>query len=187
MTFRVVWMCIICCAKNCADFLDPFLNCDLIQKDSPINLYVLVSAILQKHPLHAKRRWESYLSICFRLKVKMNKGLTAFKILLFDGLMFVLWFLFPLSLSLSLSLFGQVHVLGFWGMNSGVVSLLGEWTLLKLFLNGSPFYSICFLLPMLCQITMKIEGCKALASSGGHKAVSLCIILIDVFLSWKER
>ena len=54
----------------------------------------------------------------------MNKGLTAFKILLFDGLMFVLWFLFPLSLSLSL--FGQVHVLGFWGMNSGVVSLLGE-------------------------------------------------------------
>ena len=52
----------------------------------------------------------------------MNKGLTAFKILLFDGLMFVLWFLFPLSLSR----FGQVHVLGFWGMNSGVVSLLGE-------------------------------------------------------------
>jgi len=51
----------------------------------------------------------------------MNKGLTAFKILLFDGLMFVLWFCF-----LSLSLFGQVHVLGFWGMNSGVVSLLGE-------------------------------------------------------------
>ncbi|KAM3711340.1 hypothetical protein ACJW31_01G101300 [Castanea mollissima] len=41
---------------------------------------------------------------------------------------------------------------------------------------GSPFYSICFLLPMLCQITMKIEGCKALASSGGHKAVMECLI-----------
>ncbi|XP_075651191.1 uncharacterized protein LOC142621726 isoform X2 [Castanea sativa] len=40
----------------------------------------------------------------------------------------------------------------------------------------SPFYSICFLLPMLCQITMKIEGCKALASSGGHKAVMECLI-----------
>ncbi|KAG2691426.1 hypothetical protein I3760_08G008400 [Carya illinoinensis] len=40
----------------------------------------------------------------------------------------------------------------------------------------SPFYSICFLLPMLCQITMKIEGCNALASSGGHKAVMECLI-----------
>ena len=101
--------------KNWADFLDPFLSCDLIRKDSPINLYVLVSAILQKHPLHAKRRWESYLSICFRLKVKMNKGLTAFKILLFDGLMFVLWFLFPLSLSFWAS--SCVGFLGdeFWG------------------------------------------------------------------------
>jgi hypothetical protein len=27
-----------------------------------------------------------------------------------------------------------------------------------------PFHSVCFLLPMLCQITMKVEGCKALAS-----------------------
>ncbi|KAK4551229.1 hypothetical protein RGQ29_032450 [Quercus rubra] len=75
----------------------------------------------------------SYLAetpIACEVKVKMNKGLTAFKILLFDGLMFVL----------------------------------------------CPFYSICFLLPMLCQITMKIEGCKALASSGGHKAVMECLI-----------
>ncbi|KAG8656828.1 hypothetical protein MANES_03G012200v8 [Manihot esculenta] len=42
--------------------------------------------------------------------------------------------------------------------------------------ESSPFYSICFLLPMLCQITMKIEGCKALISSGGYKAVAECLI-----------
>ncbi|KAJ7958552.1 neurochondrin [Quillaja saponaria] len=42
--------------------------------------------------------------------------------------------------------------------------------------ENSPFYSVCFLLPMLCQITMKTEGCKALASSGGHKAVMDCLI-----------
>ncbi|XP_058785918.1 uncharacterized protein LOC131660650 [Vicia villosa] len=37
-----------------------------------------------------------------------------------------------------------------------------------------PFQSVCFLLPMLCQITMKVEGCKALASCGGLKAVLDC-------------
>ncbi|OVA07955.1 Neurochondrin [Macleaya cordata] len=40
----------------------------------------------------------------------------------------------------------------------------------------SPFYSICFLLPMLCQITMEIEGCKMLASFGGHKLVMECLV-----------
>ncbi|WCJ30351.1 neurochondrin family protein [Euphorbia peplus] len=35
----------------------------------------------------------------------------------------------------------------------------------------SPFYSICFLLPMLCQITMNAEGCKALVSSGNYHTV----------------
>ncbi|KAJ4823705.1 hypothetical protein Tsubulata_051574, partial [Turnera subulata] len=40
----------------------------------------------------------------------------------------------------------------------------------------SPFQSICFLLPMLCQITMKIEGCKALVTSGGYKAVVDCLV-----------
>ncbi|KAI4337280.1 hypothetical protein L6164_015716 [Bauhinia variegata] len=39
----------------------------------------------------------------------------------------------------------------------------------------SPFFSVCFLLPMLCQITMNIEGCKALASCGGLKAVLDCL------------
>ncbi|MBA0694158.1 hypothetical protein Goari_004479 [Gossypium aridum] len=39
--------------------------------------------------------------------------------------------------------------------------------------ESSPFYSVCFLLPMLCQKTMKIEGCKLLSSSGGYKAVSI--------------
>ncbi|XP_057434401.1 uncharacterized protein LOC130727311 [Lotus japonicus] len=38
-----------------------------------------------------------------------------------------------------------------------------------------PFYSVCFLLPMLCQITMKVEGCKALASCGELKAVLDCL------------
>ncbi|KAI9106338.1 hypothetical protein K1719_021866 [Acacia pycnantha] len=38
----------------------------------------------------------------------------------------------------------------------------------------SPFYCVCFLLPMLCQITMKVEGCKLLASCGGLNAVLDC-------------
>ncbi|XP_021276278.1 neurochondrin isoform X2 [Herrania umbratica] len=42
--------------------------------------------------------------------------------------------------------------------------------------ESSPFYSVCFLLPMLCQMTMKIEGCKLLASSGGYKAVVDCLV-----------
>ncbi|KAL9271551.1 Neurochondrin-like protein [Drosera capensis] len=40
----------------------------------------------------------------------------------------------------------------------------------------SPFLSICFLLPMLYQITRTIEGCKVFASSGGYKAVVGCVI-----------
>lgn len=55
----------------------------------------------------------------------------------------------------------------FWGGYS-----YGEWPQFKLILNGSPFYSICFMLPLLCQMTMKVEGCKLLVSCGGHKAVS---------------
>ncbi|KAK9923390.1 hypothetical protein M0R45_031812 [Rubus argutus] len=39
-----------------------------------------------------------------------------------------------------------------------------------------PFYSICFLLPMLCQITVEIEGRKALISCGGHNTVVDCIV-----------
>ncbi|CAN0840940.1 ncdn [Linum grandiflorum] len=35
----------------------------------------------------------------------------------------------------------------------------------------SPFYSLCFLLPMLCQMTMEVQGCKTLISSGCHKTV----------------
>ncbi|XVE71224.1 hypothetical protein DITRI_Ditri10aG0133800 [Diplodiscus trichospermus] len=42
--------------------------------------------------------------------------------------------------------------------------------------ESSPFYSVCFLLPMLCQMTMKIEGCKLLASSEGYKSVVDCLI-----------
>ncbi|KAL4022114.1 hypothetical protein IC575_015837 [Cucumis melo] len=40
----------------------------------------------------------------------------------------------------------------------------------------SPFNSVCFLLPMLCQITMNVEGCKTLVSSGGLAAVVNCLI-----------
>ncbi|KAH9798938.1 neurochondrin [Citrus sinensis] len=40
----------------------------------------------------------------------------------------------------------------------------------------SPFYSVFFLLPMLCQTTMEIEGCKDLVSSGMYKAVAECLI-----------
>ncbi|KAJ8751729.1 hypothetical protein K2173_025902 [Erythroxylum novogranatense] len=40
----------------------------------------------------------------------------------------------------------------------------------------SPFHSTCFMLPMVCQITMQTAGCKALISSGGHQAVVDCLI-----------
>ncbi|XP_052210209.1 uncharacterized protein LOC127813325 isoform X2 [Diospyros lotus] len=40
----------------------------------------------------------------------------------------------------------------------------------------SPFYSVCFLLPMLCQTTMEVSGCKVLVSSGAYKAVVDCLI-----------
>ncbi|CAH8328470.1 unnamed protein product [Eruca vesicaria subsp. sativa] len=42
--------------------------------------------------------------------------------------------------------------------------------------ESSPFLSSCFLLPMLCQITMKDEGCKLLAASRGYLAVVECLI-----------
>ncbi|XP_047311815.1 neurochondrin [Impatiens glandulifera] len=46
--------------------------------------------------------------------------------------------------------------------------------------ESSPLYSVCFLLPMLCQITMNSYGCKILASSGAYKAVVEYLIkLID--------
>ncbi|PSS01101.1 Neurochondrin like [Actinidia chinensis var. chinensis] len=40
----------------------------------------------------------------------------------------------------------------------------------------SPFSSICFLLPMLCQITMEVYGCEIVASTGAYKAVVACLI-----------
>ncbi|ESQ53973.1 hypothetical protein EUTSA_v10024640mg [Eutrema salsugineum] len=42
--------------------------------------------------------------------------------------------------------------------------------------ESCPFLSTCFLLPMLCQITMKAEGCKLLAASTGYVAVVECLI-----------
>lgn len=52
---------------------------------------------------------------------------------------------------------------------SYMLSVLGED-------EASPFLSICFLLPMLCQMTMKTIGCQLLASSGAYKAVNKCLI-----------
>jgi hypothetical protein len=43
---------------------------------------------------------------------------------------------------------------------------------IKFYSCNSSFYSICFMLPMLSQITMEVDGCRTLASFGGHKAVS---------------
>ncbi|PKA47464.1 hypothetical protein AXF42_Ash020193 [Apostasia shenzhenica] len=42
--------------------------------------------------------------------------------------------------------------------------------------ESSPFYSICFLLPMLCQITMEVDGRQSLASFGGHECVIECLV-----------
>ncbi|CAA2954494.1 neurochondrin isoform X1 [Olea europaea subsp. europaea] len=41
-----------------------------------------------------------------------------------------------------------------------------------------PFHSICFLLPMLCQMTMRTEECKDIASSGALRAVAGCLICL---------
>ncbi|PIA45641.1 hypothetical protein AQUCO_01600098v1 [Aquilegia coerulea] len=40
----------------------------------------------------------------------------------------------------------------------------------------SPFYSVCFMLPMMCQITMDIEGCRMLASNSGLNSVADCLV-----------
>ncbi|CAE6164871.1 unnamed protein product [Arabidopsis arenosa] len=42
--------------------------------------------------------------------------------------------------------------------------------------ESRPFLSTCFLLPLLCQITMNAEGCKLLAYSRGDIAVVECLI-----------
>lgn len=57
-----------------------------------------------------------------------------------------------------------------------------EQLLLNLLLCYRPFYAVCFLLPMLSQITMEIEGCKALASCKGLEAVSYFLFQFLYFL-----
>ena len=57
-----------------------------------------------------------------------------------------------------------------------------EQLLLNLLLCYRPFYAVCFLLPMLSQITMEIEGCKALASCKGLEAVSYFMFQFLYFL-----
>jgi hypothetical protein len=57
-----------------------------------------------------------------------------------------------------------------------VRELLGYMLSIKGEDESSPFYSVCFLLPMLCQITMEDYGCKVLVSSGAYKAVVECLI-----------
>ena len=42
--------------------------------------------------------------------------------------------------------------------------------------ESSLFLSTCFLLPMLCQITLKDEGCELLAASRGYIAVVECLV-----------
>ncbi|KAL0394305.1 UNVERIFIED_CONTAM: hypothetical protein Slati_4396700 [Sesamum latifolium] len=70
-----------------------------------------------------------------------------------------------------------------------VISIVGEeWLIGPTTLHNThssfpadrPFYSISFLLPMMCQITMKDDGCKLFASAGGFRAVVGCLVsLID--------
>ncbi|KAG8072777.1 hypothetical protein GUJ93_ZPchr0006g41107 [Zizania palustris] len=42
--------------------------------------------------------------------------------------------------------------------------------------ESSPFHSICFMLPMLSQVTMEVDVCRTLASFGGYKTVIDCLI-----------
>lgn len=67
-----------------------------------------------------------------------------------------------------------------------VLELLGYMLSIEGEDEPSPSSSVCFLLPMLCQITMESYGCKALAASGGYTAVVECLlklILPDCLIS----
>ncbi|KAI3512314.1 hypothetical protein L1887_19629 [Cichorium endivia] len=60
--------------------------------------------------------------------------------------------------------------------NEKVKELLGYMVSVEGEDEHSSFSSVCFLLPMLCQITMEIDGCRVVASSGAYKAVVECLI-----------
>ncbi|KAL8263433.1 hypothetical protein R6Q59_024782 [Mikania micrantha] len=60
--------------------------------------------------------------------------------------------------------------------NDKVVELLGFMVSVQGEDEQSPFSSVCFLLPMLCQITMEVDGCQLIVSSGTYKAVVECLI-----------
>ncbi|KAI3737947.1 hypothetical protein L2E82_27964 [Cichorium intybus] len=60
--------------------------------------------------------------------------------------------------------------------NEKVKELLGYMVSVEGEDEHSYFASVCFLLPMLCQITMEIDGCRVVASSGAYKAVVECLI-----------
>ncbi|KAL8475199.1 hypothetical protein ACS0TY_031573 [Phlomoides rotata] len=64
--------------------------------------------------------------------------------------------------------------------NEKVKELLGYMLSVEGENESSPFHSISFLLPMLCQITMEDDGCKLFASTGAFGAVvGFLISLID--------
>ncbi|KAI3811663.1 hypothetical protein L1987_21390 [Smallanthus sonchifolius] len=52
-----------------------------------------------------------------------------------------------------------------------VVDLLGYMVSVQGEDEPSPFSAVCFLLPMLCQITMEVDGCQLIGSSGAYKAL----------------
>lgn len=83
-------------------------------------------------------------------------------------------------------LFASVRVLGCYlaetplACKEKVEELLGYMLSIESEDESRPLYSVCFLLPMLCQITMNPYGCNLLASSGAYKAVVEYLIkLID--------
>ncbi|XP_076932512.1 uncharacterized protein LOC143598081 [Bidens hawaiensis] len=60
--------------------------------------------------------------------------------------------------------------------NDKVMELLGYMVSVQGEDEQSPFSSICFLLPLVCQITMEVNGCQLIVSSGAYKAVVECLI-----------
>ncbi|XP_060211625.1 uncharacterized protein LOC132639160 [Lycium barbarum] len=83
-------------------------------------------------------------------------------------------------------LLGAVRVIGSYlaqapdACKDKVTQLLGYMLSIEGEDELSPFYSICFLLPVLSQITLKTGGCTILASSGAYGEVVGCLIaLID--------
>ncbi|KAK6927591.1 Neurochondrin [Dillenia turbinata] len=79
-------------------------------------------------------------------------------------------------------LLASVRIIGSYLAEAPLACKEKVWELLEymLLVEGEgeprPFYSVCFLLPLMCQLTMNNDGCKVFVSSGGFNAVVACLM-----------